>query len=116
MADEEELQEEVIEEITPEAVQAVEAEKPNPYLEDMREEMDDLLSLSDEDKAWAFGVAGVGDVPEEESLDDLFDVTEEDIMGEETEEKQKPKLKPRYRITPQARPLPPSTSMGGYQP
>ena len=111
----EEIEEEQIVEVMPEVAQAEKPPETDLMSEDMREEMDDLLSLSDEDKAWAFGVAGVAEVPEEEEMDDLFEVTEEDIMGDEPAPK--PKMKPRYRITPpSARPLPPSTSIGGYQP
>ena len=101
----------------PELPQVIEAQpteevKPNPFSEDMREDLDDLTTLSEEDKAWAFGTAGIDKVDEPEELEDLFSVTEEDIMGDD--EPETPKPQPKYRITP-TRKYPPSTSMGGMQ-
>ena len=54
--------------------------------------------------------------PEEEKLDDLFVVSEEDIMGEapapEPEQVQRPVVKKKYRII---RREPPPTSLGGIR-
>ena len=87
-------------------VQPVEVDKEaakDVFSIDMREDMDDITSMSDEDRAWAFGTAGIGEIDEPEELDDLFEVSEEDIIGDEPEET-KPKFKyklPSKRYIPQ---------------
>jgi len=77
---------------------------------DMREDMNDLTSMSDEDRAWAFSTAGIGELDEPEELEDLFEVTEEDMVGEEPEPS---KQTPRYRLSP--RPTYPPNTLRGMQ-
>ena len=79
---------------------------------DMREDLSDLTSMSEEDRAWAFSTAGIDEVDDEEELDDLFTVTEEEMVGDDPVPPPQPK--PRYRI-PLVRRYPPTTPMGGMQ-
>ena len=80
--------------------------------QDLREDVSDLTGMTEEDKAWAFGTYGVDRIDEPEELDDLFEVTDEDIMGDD--EPEQPSKQTKYRIRPVRR-ISPSTSMGGMQ-
>lgn len=70
----------------------VERTKEEIWNEDQREDVSDLTSLSEEDKAWQFGTAGLDELDDDEDMEDLFEVTEEDIVGESSQPEQ-PKVR-----------------------
>ena len=99
----------------------VEAPEPRPAAETEYpgEDVSDLTSLDAVDMNVLFGTSGVVESGEEEDdLSDLFEVSEEDIMGEEPEAPEPPKKK--YRVVPKSRRVirrePPPVSLGGIQP
>lgn len=82
---------------------------------DDREDFSELVGLSEEDKQWQFGVEGSVDVPEEEEVDDLVEVTNEDIVNGVDETRPLPdKRRQPPRFVRVRRQLPP-TSMGGMR-
>lgn len=115
MDEELELQGEEMAELPQPVARPIEVDKEavkDAFSIDMREDLSDLTSMSDEDRAWAFSTAGIDEVDDEEELDDLFTVTEEDMVGDDPVPPPQPK--PRYRI-PLVRRYPPTTPMGGMQ-
>lgn len=58
------------------------SEREAPAVDSGEEDYSDLSQLSESDKEYLFGTKGITDVDEEEDMNDLVEVTEEDIMGE----------------------------------